>query len=209
MKEPVDVQEDAERSLRLLARAPLPEGMEARLNAELRGRQMALTQRAAAREGLRLPGMYALAAFGVVLVAALLVNLRRSEQVQTGESASSTVSLSPAAGPVVSPKVVPHLVRARHSIPRATGRRVMEQQAPEPLTQEFLNPPPLPLSAQERLLLKLARSREMERAPALILSSEVVVNHGVGRNAIFELDHQNPSPLQSTLQTSPIQGDLE
>jgi hypothetical protein len=80
---------------------------------------------------------------------------------------------------------------------------------PGPLTPEFLNPPPLPLSAQERLLLKLARSREMERAPALILSSEVVVNHGVGRNAIFELDHQNPSPLQSTLQTSPIQGDLE
>jgi len=209
MKEPVDVQEDAERSLRLLARAPLPEGMEARLTAELRGRQMALAQRATASDGLRLPGAYALAAFAVVLIAALLVNLRWSEQVPTGQSTSSAESHAAAVAFASPPKAAPHLVRARQSIPRATGRRVTEQHTPEPLTPEFLNPPPLPLSAQERLLLKLARSQEMERASALILSSEVVVNHGVGRNAIFELDHQNPSPLQSTLQTSPIQGDLE
>ena len=65
MKEVFDSHEDAERALRLLARAPLPEGMEERLTAGLRGRQMVLTQRAAARGGFPLPGMYALAAFAV------------------------------------------------------------------------------------------------------------------------------------------------
>jgi hypothetical protein len=79
----------------------------------------------------------------------------------------------------------------------------------EQASPEFLNPPPLPLSAQERLLLQLAQSLRMERSPALITNTEVVANHGVGTNAIFELDHQNPSPLQSSLQTHPIHGDLE
>jgi hypothetical protein len=209
MKEPVELQDDAARMLRLLARAPLPEGMEARLTAELRGRQRALAQRAAASAGLRLPGMFVLAGLALVLIAALLVNLRRSEQVQTGQSASNSEPRSTAVQPAALPKAAPHLMRARRSMPRATGRLGMEQHEPAQVTPEFLNPPPLPLSAQERLLLELARSRALERAPALILSSEVVVNHGVGRNAIFELDHQNPSPLQSTLQTSPIQGDLE
>jgi hypothetical protein len=173
--------------------------METRLTAELRGRQMALAQRAAAREGLRLPGVYALAAVAVVLIGALLVNLRRSEQVHTSQSASSAEPRSAAVETAALPKNVPHLLRVRRSISRAT----------EPVAPEFLNPPPLPLSAQERLLLQLAQSLRMERSPALITRTEVVVNHGVGTNAIFELDHQNPSPLQSSLQTHPIHGDLE
>jgi hypothetical protein len=85
----------------------------------------------------------------------------------------------------------------------------MEPAVAERVSPGFLNPPPLPLSAQERLLLQLARSPEIARAPAAILRTVVVVNHGVGLNTIFELDHQNPSPLQSTLQTQPIQGDIE
>ncbi len=87
--------------------------------------------------------------------------------------------------------------------------RVMEPAAAERVSPWFLNPPPLPLSAQERLLLQLAHSPEIAHAPAPITGTEVVVNHGLGGNAIFELDHQTPSPLQSTLQTQPIQGDIE
>jgi hypothetical protein len=204
MNESFELQDGAERALRHLARAPLPDGMETRLTAELRGRQMALAQRTAAREGLRLPGVYALAAVAVVLIGALLVNLRRSEQVHTSQSASSAEPRSAAVETAALPKNVPHLLRVRRSISRATGRR-----ATEPVAPEFLNPPPLPLSAQERLLLQLAQSLRMERSPALITRTEVVVNHGVGTNAIFELDHQNPSPLQSSLQTHPIHGDLE
>jgi hypothetical protein len=209
MNESVELPEEAVRAFQMLARAPLPEGMEARLTAELRGRQMAHSQRAAARGGLWLPGTYALAAMALVLVAALLVNLRRSEQVQRGQIAWGAVPFSPAVGPVAPPKAVPHLVRTRHSMPRATEHPVREPNATQQVTPEFLNAPPLPLSAQERLLLKLAGSPRLRHAPALITRSEVMENHGVGRNAIFELDHQNPSPLQSTLQTSPIQGDLE
>jgi hypothetical protein len=209
MKEVFDSHEDAERALRLLARAPLPEGMEERLTAELRSRQMALAQRAAARGGFPLPGMYALAAFAVVLIAALLVNLRQSEQVQIGQSASSAESHAAAVAFASPPKAAAHLVRARHSMLRVTSRRGTDQQMHEQASPEFLNPPPLPLSAQERLLLHLAQSLRMERSPALITNTEVVANHGVGTNAIFELDHQNPSPLQSSLQTHPIHGDLE
>jgi len=201
MNERIELREDAVRALRLLAQAPLPEGMAERLTAGLQRRQ-----RAAAPASPRVPAVYALAALSLALgMAALWVSLLGTEPIP---AAQDRAAVQPHQALVGSP--APRTVAAKQG---PTGKRamrgVMESAVAERVSPGFLNPPPLPLSAQERLLLQLARSPEIARAPAAILRTVVVVNHGVGLNTIFELDHQNPSPLQSTLQTQPIQGDIE
>jgi hypothetical protein len=64
------------------------------------------------------------------------------------------------------------------------------------------SPPPLPLTQQECLLLALAGT------PALAASAAVtqpVPDHGLGVNSIFELEHEQLTPLQAEpLESTPL-----
>jgi anti-sigma-K factor RskA len=55
-------------------------------------------------------------------------------------------------------------------------------------------PPPQPLTSQERLLLTLANSPSLA---AGVAQSQTISQHGLGTNALFELDHEQLQPMRS------------
>ena len=55
-------------------------------------------------------------------------------------------------------------------------------------------PPPEPLTSQERLLLTLANTPSLA---AGVAQSQTISQHGLGTNALFELDHEQLQPMRS------------
>jgi hypothetical protein len=85
----------------------------------------------------------------------------------------------------------PHAAARTHPEPRRT-------------TAAFIphTPPPLPLTAQERLLLELASAPSLAAGTAI---SQPVTDHGLGANSLFELDHEQLTPLQpAQLESTPL-----
>jgi len=89
----------------------------------------------------------------------------------------------PAANP---PRKVPHTNRTEKS----------RSAAPIPHT-----PPPQPLTAQERLLLRLANTPSLA---AGLAQTQTISQHGLGANALFELDHEQLQPMRESKLLQPL-----
>jgi len=97
-----------------------------------------------------------------------------------------------------------HLASAKAS-PLRWRRQAADMRTGTPdADADLRNPPPLPLTQQEKLLLELARSPRLFPQLGSIAHSEAVSDHGVGQNTIFELDHQELQHIPHT----PL-GDIE
>ncbi len=191
MKEPVELHEDIARSLRMLGQVSPPEGMEARIARRMRQRQAELSAHPVAKRawgwGLAVPGVIAVAA-------AVLLSYHRAG---TRMTADRVVAVAPQRA-VPSPATV--IARADARVPvtrvvrpvrvaRVVRKRAMVAEIPH-------SPPPLPLTPQEHLLLALARTPSLLPSLAGVTRSETVVDHGLGQNSIFELDHQNLTQME-------------
>jgi hypothetical protein len=187
MKEPVELNDDVARALRMLGQAPPPEGMEARIAGRMRQRQVELAVAPARRRNI-LRWSFAAAA-----VVALVVLVEHHRAAGTNASVDRMAVVSPQHGtplalPAIARTDVPvHVVRVVRL--RRTARARIE---PAKIPQ---NAPPLPMTEQEHLLLALARSPQLLPALADVTTSETVADHGLGKNAIFELDHQELTQL--------------
>jgi len=71
-----------------------------------------------------------------------------------------------------------------------------EEAAPIPHT-----PPPQPLTSQERLLLTLARTPSLA---AGVAQMQTISPHGLGANALFELDHEQLQPMHESKLLQPL-----
>jgi hypothetical protein len=116
--------------------------------------------------------------------------------------------VAPLASAPIRTDVPANTARVRHRI-YPIHARVLQAQA---LTPSQI-PPPLPLTQQEQLLLALAQTPQRTPWPALasVTTSETVVDHGLGKNAIFDLDHQELkelTPLKTTLQLTQLKSTL-
>ena len=202
MREPLESHEDVARALRMLGQAAPPEGMEARIVGRLQQRQAELSERTGAGGNrLRLRWAFASAIAAAAIVAGLL-SWHHGRAVTPVRVAVKAPHLEE---PTVRLANVPvNAVRVRHRV-RVVRARTLEAQVSAPSQ----NPPPLPLTRQEYLLLALAQTPKL--APAFITNSETVVDHGLGKNAILELDHQELkelTPLKTTLQLTQLKGTL-
>jgi hypothetical protein len=211
MKEPMQVQEDVARALRMLGQALPPDGMEARIAGRLRQRQAELSACSAARGNLlRKRWIFATAMLVVAVVIALL-GLHPADRAVPVSRASSraSVQLPYHAAPSAPAEIVQASVPVNVASIR---RRSHVVAAPDPrmkIFTNFRNPPLLPLTHQEKLLLALAQTPSL--APSFITTSETIVDHGLGKNAILELDHQEPkelTPLKTTLQLTQLKSTL-
>jgi len=61
-------------------------------------------------------------------------------------------------------------------------------------------PPPQPLTSQERLLLKLANTP----SAAGLAQSQTISQHGLGANALLELDHEQLQPMRESKLLQPL-----
>lgn len=178
MKEPVELHEDVARALRLLGQAAAPEGMEARIAGRLRQRQAELSVASPRRtNGWRL----GFAVAGVVAVVGILLSHRHAGVTMTANRAA--VELPHRATPpatIARADALAHTVRVRRTAPRT---RIVQAKIPQ-------SAPPLPLTEQEHLLLALARRPQLLPSLRSVTTSETIADHGLGKNAIFELDHQ-------------------
>jgi hypothetical protein len=205
MKEPLDLHEDVTRALRMLGQAQPPEGMESRIAGRLRERQAELSGDLAPRGNLRHARWMLAYALAVAAAVVVMLSWHHPRVVPPRQVA---IEAPHHAAPLAS-------VPVRMDVPATTARvqrrtyivhaRVVQAQASAPSQI----PPPLPLTRQEQLLLALAQTPRL--APAFITTSETVVDHGLGQNAIFELDHQDLkelTPLKSTLQLTQLKSTL-
>ena len=207
MKEPMELQEDVARALRMLGQASPPDGMEARIAGRLRQRQAELSESSAARGNLLRKRWIFATAMLVAAVALALLGLHPADRAVPASRASVQLpyhAASSAPAEILQASIPVNVARIR--------RRSHVVAAPDPRMKnstDFRNPPPLPLTRQEKLLLALARTPKL--APSFITTSETVVDHGLGKNAILELDHQEPkelTPLKTTLQLTQLKSTL-
>jgi hypothetical protein len=177
MKEPVELHEDIARALRMLGQAAPPEGMEARIAGRLRQRQAELSVASPRRSnGWRWCVAVAtvVAVVGISLShrhAAVTVPVNRAA-VELPHRALPPTTIARVDAPV-------HAVRGR----RTVRTRIVQAKIPQ-------GAPPLPLTEQEHLLLALARRPQLLPSLRSVTTSETIADHGLGKNAIFELDHQ-------------------
>jgi len=191
--------------LRMLGQAAPPEGMEARIAQRMHERQAELSERAAAgRNSLPVRWTFASVAAAVV-VAVVMLSWHQARVAPPRQVAVETPHRAAPLASALSRTDVPvNTARVRHRM-HLVHARILEAQTSAPSQ----NPPPLPLTPQEQLLLALAQTPKL--APAFITTSETVVDHGLGKNAILELDHQELkelTPLKTTLQLTQLKGTL-
>ena len=207
--------DDVARALRLLGQSPEAEGIEARVLSRVRQRQAEISVAADRRRSRRVRWMYAGCAAAVAVAMAL----------GHFHSAPAAVSPAVAAAPVPAAPVpaAPVPAAAGATAPSAAAFVAARRRAPQelgaghglrrvglvrPLTEPvFLNAPPLPLTHQEYLLLALARTPKLAGARGLVTASETVPEHGLGSNAIFELEHEELKPLETTNPATMNSGD--
>jgi|GEM_PF-5663767 len=191
--------EDLDRALRMLGHVRTPEGMEARIAGEMRRRQAEMVARTAS--GSQKSWAWWGFAAAVVAVAAFGLKMELKTRPKT---------VAPVQRARVEASVPPQPVLAvRHvdAVVPVHARRVRQQVREERVSLSAVAAPPqiappLPLTQQEKLLLALAHTPEAAsgRVLTFMTTSETIKDHGLGKNTIFELDHQELQPMQSTLQ---------
>jgi hypothetical protein len=140
--------------------------------------------------------LWASAGLAVVAAASILCIVALQGHRETGQPLEARV---PARGinPAIARADARQTGRPVHAVARSYREPRRVTSAPVPHTA-----PPMPLSAQERLLVALAGR------PALAASAAVsrpVSDSGLGANALFELDHEQLTPLQAVpLESTPI-----
>jgi len=200
MEKPVELHEDVARSLRILGQAPMPEGMEDRIIGQMRQRQAELHS-AVSNRGNRRRWMLGSA----IAASAVVVGLVSQHHATPTATAKHLVTNSPGretpqmTAAILRVETPANAVRVPHS-PRVIRARVSQTAASAP----SFNPPPLPLTQQERLLLAFAQAPRIGPALASVTASETVIDHGLGKNAVLELDHEDFKPLKTTLQPTQL-----
>jgi hypothetical protein len=183
--------EDTERALRMLGSAALPEGMEARVAARVRAAELNVVAAPGSIWRWSLVTVGALAIAGVVLLGR---HHARDAAPLVVETRSQVMPMAPV---VVE---VEHVRRGRRVVHAAVGSAGMSGASQVA--------PPLPLTQQEKLLLAFAQRPGLAAGLGSVATSEVIVDHGLGENAIFELDHEEFAQLKSTLQLVPLKSAL-
>jgi hypothetical protein len=198
MKEPVELHEDTARALRMLGQAAPPEGMEARLVGRLQQRRA--ESNVAGRAGLNIfSGRMVLAGAMVAACVMVAVLARHRPNVAKRDVVADVRAVASASPRAVTKPAVYGPVKAT--------RHVRISRAPVEHNRQVSFPgPEEPLTEQERLLLRLARAP----GPALgaVTTTETVVDHGLGENAIFEIDHEELAQLKTTLQLTSLRNTL-
>ncbi len=144
-----------ERLLAGLRDADPPGGMERRILEALGGME---TRKMAASASLWLPAMALLLACAVILVAAIMVRQTRHAPADLGHSTSADVR------PATRPELVTQ--KAATGPQRTTSRVVLRRPHEVPASASF-PAPPLPLTEQERMLLRLAHRGDAENMAML------------------------------------------
>lgn len=187
--------------LRSLGSVQPPEGMEARIVQRIRQRQAEMSLPPAINGiscGISWTRWGKAAAMAGVATLMMLLSQRLRHHVTPQEH---TVDLA-FAGPVAQ---APTHSRAKAAPPTATPAHLVHHFAPALRAQKAVSvaaepsqPPPLPLTRQERLLLALARNPQFasgkQRLP--VFTTETIAYHGLGENALFELGHQQLTYLE-------------
>jgi hypothetical protein len=207
MKEPLELQDDVARALRMLGQAAPPEGMEARIVLRMRERQAELASNLAARRNPRRTRWIFASAVAVAAAAIVMLSWHHVRVALPRQVAVETPHhVTPQASAPVRTDLPVNTSRLRHRIyPVHAG--ILQAQVSAPSQ----NPPPLPLTRQEQLLLALAQTPRLPPALDSVTTSETIVDHGLGKNTIFELDHQEPqelTPLKTTLQLTQLKSTL-
>jgi hypothetical protein len=187
MMEPLG-QDDVTRALRMLGQAPPPEGMEARIAGRL---QRSRAELVVARRGVGARWMFAAAAVAAVAGVVVMSMVHRPHGAPLPQVVVEPTQVQPL---VVRTEAVGSAIRSRH-----TSHVVRVRVDVDPAYVPSLSAPPLPLTQEERLLMALAQTPHSLPAIAGVTHSETVANHGLGQNAIFELDHENLTQMKTTL----------
>jgi len=175
-------------ALRALSSLQPPAGMQERITQNISERVHQQQNHPVAR-GLRKYAweMWAGASIAVVATAVILCIFALQShptvnQPQVAIVETRKIDPTTAHTPVTPTNNAPH--KAAHSY-----RVQKEEAATIPHT-----PPPQPLTSQERLLLTLANSPSLA---AGVAQSQTISQHGLGTNALFELDHEQLQPMRS------------
>ena len=140
--------------------------------------------------------LWASAGLAVVAAASILCIVALQGHRETGQPLEARV---PARGinPAIARADARQTGRPVHAVARSYREPRRVTSAPVPHTA-----PPMPLSAQERLLVALAGRPALAARDAV---SQTVSDNGLGANALFELDHEQLTPLQAApLEATPI-----
>jgi hypothetical protein len=109
---------------------------------------------------------------------------------------------------VVPPANVPVLVSAPVYRAVRTTRHARVLRAPVNRDLVSFPAPEEPLTGQEKLLAAIAQNPKVLTGLRSVATSETVADHGLGKNAIFELDHEEFAQLKTTLQVVPLKNTL-
>jgi hypothetical protein len=172
-------------ALEALRSLPLPEGMQERIAERIRRRQLESPSRGFRRYRWEL---WLGASIAAVTAAAIFCIIA----LQAHSTASPPVMANVPARTVVPTTASTNTQTAAHPPRMAVHTYREKQAAPGALIPH--TPPPMPLTAQERLLLELARTPSLA---AGVAQSQTILQHGLGPNALFELDHEQLQPMRS------------
>jgi len=162
-----------------------PEGMQERITEHIRQRQLQFPSRRLSRYARELwAGVSIAVVAATIIVCIFALQTHHAENSPQVAGVTTHAILSAPASANAAPAVSPPHKTARSS--RATRTEVVEV---IPHT-----PPPMPLTSQERLLLALANTPSLA---AGVAQTQTISQHGLGPNALFELDHEELQPMRS------------
>jgi len=177
--------------------------MEARLVGRLQRRRDELNAVGESRRGI-FSGrvMFAGAMFAACVLVAVLVRHRDRAPVKP---AAVVAGISSNAVPPVKPPVLVS-APAYGAVGTTHHTRVLRT----PVRRDLVSfpAPEEPLTKQEKLLVAIAQSPKVLTGLRSVATSETVADHGLGKNAIFELDHEEFAELKTTLQVVPLKNTL-
>jgi hypothetical protein len=189
MKEENEWQQRINQALQGVTAVQAPNGMEERLERKLHAVQAGA--RARRRDSQHASSIFLLTAAAMALFAISIVLIDRGAR-QRGE-ATSHAAHSTTSGQAKVPEdaltaeaPLMHWPAAHVSLSRRTVA------APQ---RRFTQAPPLPLTSQERMMIALAHTPGLAAAVAV---SEPITDHGLGKNTLFELDHESLPPMSSS-----------
>jgi hypothetical protein len=143
--------------------------------------------------------MFAGAMFAACVMVAALVRHRAAGVPTKQPVAVVAHTVTPA-----SPRALPPVYRSAAAV-----QRIRILHAPLNRTRLVSFPAPeAPLTEQEKLLVAVAQSPRVLAGLRSVATSETVVDHGLGKNAILELDHEELAQLKTTLQPALLKNTL-
>ena len=189
MSDAMEQEPRVQRAWQVISNAASPEGMEARILARVRSREEEMRSRRRWFQWRPMMLWAAAAALVAIVVSFAMMRHGGTTEERVVERAS-----------VVAPRE-----SAYREVPKRTDVHadVLDTQrlrkrivARNVVVPRFQNPPPLPLSEQERLLVALAQRPQLLPELTSIERTETVKAHGIGENSIFELSTQPLQPVQ-------------